>query len=34
VVRRLWPRSAKAANVAGLAAVALELASVIQGLIG
>lgn len=34
VVRRLWPQIEKAANVAGLAAFALELASVIQKLIG
>lgn len=34
VVRRLWPRIEKAANIAGLAALALELASVIQKLIG
>jgi hypothetical protein len=34
VVRRLWPRIEKAANLAGLAAFALELASVIQKLIG
>jgi hypothetical protein len=33
VVRRLWPRIEKAANVAGLAAFALELASVIEKLI-
>lgn len=34
VTRRLWPRIEKAANLAGLAGFALEVASTIQNLIG